>query len=117
MAISGQYAYLVGPRTLLDRGMGLTVLDISNPTNCVVVGRYETIEDGEVVKIQDNYAYVADRKTGMHIFNVANPRACTHVGSYRALTRPWGMDVRGRYVYIGTENAGLQILEISKEHE
>ena len=39
---------------------GLQVIDVSNPTNCVRVGGYDTGGTAYGVAVAGNYAYVAD---------------------------------------------------------
>ena len=45
---------------MADGDAGLQVIDVSNPTNCVRVGGYDTSGYALGVAVSGNYAYVAD---------------------------------------------------------
>lgn len=67
--VVGNYAYVA-----LGAG-GLAVIDVSNPTNCVRVGGYDTSGSAYWVAVSGDYAYVAD-------LDVGNPTNCVRVGGY-----------------------------------
>jgi hypothetical protein len=52
--VQGSYAYVA-----IGAG-GLAVVDVSNPTNCVRVGGFDTVGSAEGVAVLGNHAYVAD---------------------------------------------------------
>jgi hypothetical protein len=56
---------------------GLQVIDVSNPTNCVRVGGYDTIGAATGVAVSGNFAYVAAAEAGLQVIDVATqPTAC-----------------------------------------
>jgi hypothetical protein len=61
VAVSGNYAYVA------DGSAGLQVIDVSNPTNYVNVGGYNTSGTTYGVAVSGNYAYLADVEWGLLI--------------------------------------------------
>jgi hypothetical protein len=59
LKVAGNYAYLV-----LDVG-ALAVVDVSDPTNCVHVGGFNTRGNAWGAAVVGNYAYVADGPKGL----------------------------------------------------
>jgi hypothetical protein len=57
--VSGHYAYVA------DDCAGLQVIDVSNPTNLVHVGRCDI--NGYAVAVSGHYAYVADGDAGLQV--------------------------------------------------
>ena len=54
--VAGSYVYLAN-----NEGVGLRVFDVSDPTNPVEVGSYNTPNDTVAVDVSGSYAYLADR--------------------------------------------------------
>ena len=63
VAITGNYAYAVGDT--------LDIVDISNPTNPIVKGRY-SLGRAENIQIIGSYAYIADAVLGLQIIDISN---------------------------------------------
>ena len=63
MAVSGGYAYVT------DGYSGLVIIDISDPTNPVQAGHYDTVGDAVGVAVSGGYAYVADGDNGLVILS------------------------------------------------
>ncbi len=60
---------------------GLAVFDlsdVSNPTNCVLLGGYKTSGNAAKVAVTGNYAYVVD--PALQIIDVSDPTRCRRVG-------------------------------------
>ena len=81
--VVGNYAYVA------DGAAGLHVIDVSNPTNCVRVGGYDTMGPARGVSgtargvaVSGNYAYVADFDEGLQVIDVRNPAKAVRVGGY-----------------------------------
>lgn len=79
--VRGNYAYVA------IRRVGLAVIDVSNPTNCVQVGGYGTSGEAQGVAVLGNYAYVADSDAGLQVIDVSDPTNCARVGGYRTAGR------------------------------
>ena len=61
---------------------GMAVFDVSNPTNCVQVGGYDTSGESREIALVGNYAYVADGTGGLQVIDVSNPYFPTYAGIY-----------------------------------
>jgi len=105
-AVSGNYAYV-------GQGQDLVVLDISNPSQPLELGRIITLGLIYDIKISDNYAYVADHKNGLVIVDIRNPAAPTLTGSYDIAGYAWDVAVSGSYAYVAAGYYGLVIIDIS----
>ena len=104
VATSGSYAYPV------YCGVGLEVINVSNPTNCVRVGGY-TIPGAVDVAVSGKYAYVADYANGLEVIDVSNPASCVRVGSSDAARGACAVAVSGHYAFVA--GAGLQVIDVS----
>jgi hypothetical protein len=60
----------------------LEIIDISNPSNPVFKGNYDTSGSAWDVQIVGNYAYVTDGDSGLQIIDISNPAAPTLKGNY-----------------------------------
>ncbi len=102
--VSGNYAYT-------SQGRDFVVLNISNKTAPVEVGRVETNGFIEDIALAGNYAYVADGSNGLVIVDVTNPAAPTLKGSYDT-GYSYGVAVSGNYAYVTDALNGLVIFRI-----
>ena len=105
--VVGNYAYAA-----LGAG-GLAVFDVSNPTNSVQVGGYNTSGYAAGVAVSGNYAYVADGYAGLQVIDVSNPTRCVRVGGYDTSGYARDVTVSGNYAYVADDTAGLQVIEVS----
>ncbi|MFN6271418.1 MAG: DUF4347 domain-containing protein [Microcystis sp.] len=104
--VVGNYAYLA------DYDSGLQIIDISNPTNPIFKGNYDT--DGAWdVEVVGNYAYLADGSSGLQIINISNPTNPTFIGNYDNFSAVVDVQVVGNYAYLANGNSLLQIIDIS----
>jgi len=84
---------------------GLHILDISDPTNPVTLGRYA---DRAVhgVAVAGNYAYLACTGTptgGLSVVNISNPATPQEISFYEAEVYSSWVQVQGNYVYLSTQ--------------
>jgi hypothetical protein len=115
VAVSGNFVYVA------DGSAGLQVIDVSNPTNCVRVGGYDTGGDAMDVALSGNLAYVADGFAGLQVFDVRNPTNCVRVGGYDTSGYAVGVAVSGHYAYVADGQrltssnvvGSLQIIDVS----
>ncbi len=105
VAVQDNYAYIgVGSR--------LVILNISVPSQLVVVGQTaNTLSGVEYVTLVGNYAYVSGWD-GLHIVDVSNPAAPTEVGFYDTSGIAYGVAVTGIYAYLG-DGDGLRVVNVS----
>ena len=87
---------------------------MSNPTNCVRVGGYDTSGLAALgVAVSGNYAYVADWDAGLQVIDVSNPTNCVRVGGYDTSGLARGVAVSGNYAYVADALSGLQVIDVS----
>jgi hypothetical protein len=88
----------------------LQVIDVSNPTNCVRVGGYDTSGSAYGVAVSGNYAYVADYTAGLQVIDVSNPTHCVRVGGYYTSGAAWGVAVAGNRIFVADGEKGLKVV-------
>ncbi|WP_147073278.1 DUF4347 domain-containing protein, partial [Microcystis aeruginosa] len=107
LKVVGNYAYLA------DWTSGLQIIDISNPTNPIFKGNYDT-DAAYGVEVVGNYAYIADGSSGLQIIDISNPSNPTFIGNYANLGAVLGVQVVGNYAYLVNNGASsLEIIDIS----
>jgi len=105
--VSGDYAYVA------DNSYGLTVINITNPTNPGPTFNEDTTEWARDIYVSGDYAYVANYISGLAVFNVSDP---TNPGSpinEDTTGVSWGIYVSGDYAYIADGISGLAVIDIS----
>ncbi|MBI4323770.1 MAG: hypothetical protein HY674_00740, partial [Chloroflexi bacterium] len=103
ITISGNYAYLAG-------GLGLEVLDITNPLNPRAAGRYEF--GGGAIALSGNHAYRVAGEGGLHVLNITNPADPQRVAIYQPRISIESGVVTGDFAYLAAGYGGLQILDV-----
>ena len=119
--VSGNYAYVA-----TFTGDALQILDISDPTNVIVLGKLTNGTGGALlngpigVHVVGNYAFVTSNvSNALEVVDVSNPLNPTHAGSIvdgaggAALTSPWNMDIVGNYAYVVSSSNAIEIIDIS----
>ena len=89
---------------------GLRIVDISDPSNPVYVGAYETgdLTDSLEVFVSGDYAYVANSGNGLYIINVSIPAIPTFAGIYVPSSgEAHGVYVENNFAYVANLNGFL----------
>ncbi len=105
VAVSGQYAYVGGPR--------LHVVDVSDPASPIEVGSGYCETTAVDVVVAGNYAYVADNWRGVRILDISQPAAPHQVGYYLTSSPLGNLCLVGNLLYFADELVGLRILDVS----
>jgi hypothetical protein len=110
IVISGNYLYTTVSWS------GLHIIDVSNVSNPVFKGSYNTpsnVRDSAVV-ISGNYAYMAPYNGDLHIIDISDPSNPIFKSSYNAtFATIVRVAVFENYAYVPDINLGLQILDVS----
>jgi hypothetical protein len=107
------YAYVV------DWDSGLSVVDISDPTNPFAVGNCDTPGIANRVAVNGNTAYVADGPDGgLRVIDITDPTAPTQVGAYDTPGTAIDVAAAGNYAYladgrIGGADGGLLVFDVT----
>ncbi len=109
--VSLPYAYIVESSQYWG---GLTILDISSPTNAVPVGSVGTPGYPNGITYDGSYIYIADQAKGLCIVDATTPSTPVIVGSY---TDEYNFHVQSvavanNLVYAGTDY-GLAVFDVS----
>jgi len=116
ITLDGDYAYLSSADDWEDNGEGMIILDISNVSDPLFIGGYDTDGSPSNIAIRDELAFVADDENGLVILDISNRSDPTFV-SHLATGFGWARDleVRGNYAYLACGGRGLVIVNITNE--
>ncbi len=116
--ISGEFAF-IGTRTT-----GLSVLNISDPSNLVETAIYTSVEWIQDIEVMDNYAYLSSDAQGMHILDITNAtsnQGFTIIENATAIIpsfdSAYGIDVHSGIAYVAGQRSGLTILNVSDPNQ
>jgi hypothetical protein len=104
--VRGNYAYLA------DGNLGLRIFDISDPTNPLLKGTYDTSGEAYDIQILGNYAYVADKSSGLQIIDISNPTNPIRKVTYDTYNAR-GVQIVGNYAYVADSSDGLKIIDVT----
>lgn len=108
VAVNGNYAYVA------NEGLGLSVVDISNPALPSLAATYLSAGYPENVVPVGNYAYVASGYLGLLVFDISTPSAPSLIGNYNTPGYVRNLAVNGNYAYLCDGSTGdLIIVNIS----
>ncbi len=97
--VAGEYAYVAG-------GLGLDILDVSDPMNPRVAGNVPITNQAFDVAISGSYAYVGDLLYGLHVVDISNPAHPAVVGTVNLPNgAQGGIAAAGSLIYVGSGNA------------
>jgi hypothetical protein len=91
---------------------GLKIINVSNPSNPILTGSYDTPYYILSSSILGNYAYVVDLNDGLYILNIANPNNPVLITKITTSDSPYDVSISGNYAYVAN-SAGLQVFNIS----
>ncbi|WP_321428516.1 lectin like domain-containing protein [uncultured Methanolobus sp.] len=104
--VAGDYAYA-------GQGQNLIILDVSNTSQPVEMGKLLTPSKVLDIEIAGNYAYVANGESGLIIVDVGNPDKPEIAGIYSSGTSAEIVAVFGNYSYVFHPSHGISIVNIS----
>jgi hypothetical protein len=115
VVVSGDYAYLA------NRGDGLRILDILDPTNPSEVGLCDTVYAFDRIAVSGGYAYCMTPWGDLWVVDVSTPSSPMQVGHlYYENWNSRGVYVQGDYAYLvgnhnptGDDVARMDIIDVS----
>ena len=120
--VNGSYGFAPNLPNELTNCAGLWVLDVSNPVNPQVIGRWgvEYARQKQAplkmdgFRVRGNYAYIVNNLFGMHILDISNPAAITKIADYKCGGEISTIRVSGKRAYFSEYlSGGITILDIS----
>ncbi len=97
--VRGRYAYLAVTSHQNPSGTGLLIIDVTNPSNPLLVNSLKTPGQALNLFIADDYAYIADLSGGLQIVDISNSWNPRTVGTWE------GGSVANVCVYSNIANA------------
>ncbi|MCK4306458.1 MAG: hypothetical protein KAY24_19610, partial [Candidatus Eisenbacteria sp.] len=88
----------------------LQIIDISDPSNPVLAGSYDTPDQARGVAVSGNLAFVADDHSGLQIIDISNPSSPVLAGSYDTPDRAFDVAVSGDLAFVADWESGLQVI-------
>ena len=101
----GDYAYH-------GEGMGLTVLNVSDPTHPQRLSHLPLPQIVYGIKVSGHYAYVADGDAGLYIVDISDPVNPAEVSHLDTPGWVYDVDVSNNYVYAADGTGGLRIINV-----
>jgi hypothetical protein len=108
--VFGSYAYLTG------WGVGLRVIDISNPSEPVQVGLwYDTLWWGQynTMDVSGSYAYLGDCDGGLDIIDISVPSNPVRVGRFGYIDNFMDIQVVYPYAYVAALGDNFVVINVS----
>ena len=104
---------------MASSGAGLQIVDLTNPSNLVLVSSLDPGGYVSDVAVAGNYAYLAAGDDGLQVIDIRNPSQPRRVGGVDTDGSSVEVAVAGDYAYVADGdpnlqgNGGLQIIDIS----
>lgn len=108
LVADGNLVYIAAGRA------GLRIVDASNPTRPVEIGRYDTPGDALSVDIEGSHAYVADKDGGLSIINIGDPTSPDETAHYEIMdSYTYDVAVANDLAFIAAGWSGLRVIDVS----
>jgi len=92
----------------------LTIVDLSDPGDPVVVSRIESSGTGSLLFVKNGFAFIQmDSNTGILVYDVTEPTETRLVGLYLTQTSVIKIRVYGNYAYLMQGNYGVMVIQLS----
>jgi len=105
-------AYIAGWNS--GGGGGVTIIDIHNPDNPIMVGECASTTGAAGVTVFGNYVYVAEGIDGVEVFDVSDPTQPESVASYAVPHLACRIAVANGYIFVASGVSGLLILRLEQ---
>ena len=107
VTVVGQYAYCA------NGDGGIAILDVSDSTNPLQVGRFITGGYTYDVAVSGNYAYAAALTAGLQVIDISDPSNPQRRGACSTWYASVSVTVSDDYAYVGEHQRGLRAIDIS----
>lgn len=108
VAASGSYAYAAG-----YAGTTLFTVDISNPTNPVVVSTNDLCGELETLTLAGSKLWIAEYEDGVELLDLTQPASPVAAGSIETSGSAQSAVIAGRYAYLADGSGGLRVLDLA----
>jgi len=107
IAVADHVAYVAGGTR------GLQVVDVSNPSEPVLLGSYDTPGFAKGVTVSGNVVYVADGDGGLETLDVSNPAKPLLLGSIKTGGDATKVELSGNVAFVADGPGGVQLIDVS----
>jgi hypothetical protein len=108
--VAGDYVYV-------GRNNGISIINISSPTNPTYGEFFQTIPSGEVwgMEISGNLIYTAIGSFGLRILEMLTPTDLAHLGVANTIGPAYDIALSGHYAYLldGAPGLGLKVVDVT----
>ncbi len=91
---------------------GLQIIDATNTSNPVVVGKFSAPASVRNIAVQGNYAYTVDGVRGLWIFEITDPKFPQEI-AFVSIPEANGVFVENEHAYVAAGSYGLRIVNIN----
>jgi hypothetical protein len=106
LALEADHVFL-GNRNVLQ------VVDVSEPTDPVLLASLDTPDEVYDVNVHGAYAYLAEGTSGLLVVDIGNPEAPSIAGSLDLSGFVRSVALRGDFAYVADEDFGVRKIDIS----
>jgi len=92
---------------------GIFVVDVSTPTDLVLLGQFNTSGGAEGVSLSGTHVYVADGTEGLRIIDISVPGSPVETGFLDTSYTSRSVVVDGIYAYVADDFGGIWIINVS----
>lgn len=119
VVVRGSYAYTAeaSDQYPIGAGPGLSIVDVSDPAQPTVVGRFETASNLTSVAVSLPFAFATDTRGRVWAVDVSNPANPTLATYYDTGYPAYDISVCEPYIYVANGEGGLAILRIQSVAE
>ncbi len=107
ISIDGNFAYVV------SGDQGLLVFDITDTSDPVLVGQYDTPATAFRVQVAGDVAYVLDQGTGIIVLDISDPSDPTLMNTLPGSGNTRGISLSGDKLYWADDANGLNVVDVS----
>jgi len=115
--VSGSIAYIAWG-TCEDYGCwgGFQVVDVSEPSDPVLIAFYDMADEVSGVYISGNHAYVSATNSGLLIFDITNPGDPYIVGEIETPGQSHDVCISDDFAFVADDQAGLEVIDVSDSY-
>jgi hypothetical protein len=107
VSISGNLAFIASDN------YDLSILDISDPYNTIILSNLDLDENPRKIDIMDNLVFLTQYYEGFKIIDVADPNIPVEIGSLKSTDRTEDISTFGNLACIAAWDEGLRIIDIT----
>ena len=103
--VHGDFAYI--------QSGAINIVDLSNPGNYRINGRYDTGTRYSALEGRDNYLFAACVNNGMEILDISDPLQLSEYGKFEDTGNYIHIGMKEDVVFLGDSQEGIEVIDIS----